>query len=468
MCVLTKYYEMIPISKDETLLVNMLTSALDIIDEDTKKIIEDMKDGVSEERLEKNQELCVQLKERGYIFSDREEEQKKVKALLKMNQAMSRFKMKNSYTICPTMGCNLSCTYCFESDEQHKDMKLMTEEQLQGIFKYIREKLEESKKMLAQFGMQEAEMPASEIKLFGGEPLLQPNYHLIELILAFAKKNGLKVKIITNGTTVDYYMELLKEYTDIIGIQITLDGGRAIHNKRRIRVDGKGTYDVICENIDKILKNNIEVALRINVDRENVDSLGEIKETISKRGWEQYQKFFPYASPVQCFTSTDSSVMSESEFLEKLVKNGYYGTEHAFLKGIVSSCIGYLNVFFSKNGKVKPWKIDYCEATSGSNFCFAPDGTISTCLTYIGKGNLNIGTFNSEGVYFDEKVYDMWFNRNVLSLEKCRTCKYAFICGGGCPVAALETNGDINDVVCSDIQRTLKMYVKLMKDQIVG
>ena len=468
MCVLTKYYEMIPISGNETLLVNMLTSALDIIDDETKNKIESMKDTISREMMEQEKELCKQLRTRGYIFKDREEEKERVKKLFEIHKAMNQWNFKKSFVICPTMSCNLRCTYCFESEEQHRDTVLMTKEQLQQVLGYIKEKLDENKEMLMQLGKQDMRIERSEIKLFGGEPLLKQNFHLIKRVLEFAKNNDIAVKIITNGTMVDYYMELLKKYEEIISIQITVDGSKKIHDQRRIRADGNGTYDLICSSIDKLLKENIEVTMRINVDKENIEFLGELEKNIKDMGWNQSEKFIPYASPVQCFDNSDSNVMKESEFLEKLVEAGYYGGENSFLKGIVASCVGYLNVFFSKKVKVKPWKIDYCEATSGNNICFAPDGSITTCLTYVGKGRFNVGTFDSEGVYINEKVFKMWEERNIRRIDKCRECKYAFICGGGCPVAALETNHNIDHVVCSDIKNTLKVYVQLMKEKILG
>lgn len=468
MYVLTNYYEMIPLSENEILLINTLTSALDIIDEKTKKLIEMMQDGVTEVILSENKELCEQLRQRGYIYKDRCEEQVEVERLFKLNKAMSRKGLVNSFTICPTMGCNLRCTYCFESEEQHKNLVLMTDGQLEQIFQFILKRQKESKELLEKYGKDTSDVCNTEINLFGGEPLLKVNYHLIERILEFCRDNRIKANIITNGTTIDYYLTLLKQYHDILSIQITVDGGREIHDKRRIRADGKGTYDVICNGIDKILKAGIEVHLRINVDRDNMDSLGDIKSTIEMNEWDKYSNFIPYASPVQCFTNIDSSVLKESEFLRGLVEKGYYGTEDSFLKGVVSSCIGYLNMFFSRKLKVKPWKISYCEATSGNNMCFAPNGTISTCLTYIGKGTYNIGTFDEQGVQIDAAYYDLWSNRNIFSLKNCKNCKYAFLCGGGCPVASLQMNNDIGNVVCSDIKNTLRVYVELMKDKIIG
>ncbi|MCL2311366.1 MAG: hypothetical protein FWC41_02585 [Firmicutes bacterium] len=49
-------------------------------------------------------------------------------------------------------------------------------------------------------------------------------------------------------------------------------------------------------------------------------------------------------------------------------------------------------------------------------------------------------------------------------MQKCKECKFTLFCGGGCPINALETYGDINCPVCDDIEKTLEVYVKHTKD----
>lgn len=63
-----------------------------------------------------------------------------------------------------------------------------------------------------------------------------------------------------------------------------MDGNKSIHDKRRIRADGSGTFDSICDGINKILDIGIKVNLRINTDAENIGYLGELKEVFEKQG----------------------------------------------------------------------------------------------------------------------------------------------------------------------------------------
>ena len=53
------------------------------------------------------------------------------------------------------------------------------------------------------------------ISLYGGEPLLISNYSIIENVLDFASLYKLEVRIVTNGTTISKFKDLLKKYDNV-------------------------------------------------------------------------------------------------------------------------------------------------------------------------------------------------------------------------------------------------------------
>lgn len=453
MALLTKYIIIQKIGSNQNLLINTLTSALDIVDDTIKEKLENIQN--KNENIELlDEDLYLQLKQRGYIFENEQEEKDIISKLIEMNKKVKDGLAHKSYTICPTMGCNLRCTYCFEENDLHTKCQVMSLEQVDSIFRYILDEQEISRE--ANAAMKETPV---QIKLFGGEPLLKTNKEVIKRIFELSKENGMQVAIITNGTTIKEYYSLLSEYKDILQIQITVDGDKDIHDKRRIRADGKGTFDEINDNIDLILKLGIVLQYRVNVDRDNIFKLNQLKKYVDEKGWNEYNNFFPYASPVLDFCGCQgTSSLTEHELYELLLSEGLYGEKDSFFKRIVAPCIGYLEVFF--NAKMKPWKTTYCEANTGNDLCFSPDGFITTCLTYTGKGKYSVGKFDEHGVYIDESAIKMWTERDVLHIEKCSECKYAFLCGGGCPVMALERNKDINKCVCSDVEDTVRVFVE--------
>lgn len=454
MAYLTRYHQIFEIDEEQCLMINTLTGAIDIIDSDTKKIIEKIKQHKYDEEKFEDKEVYLQLKARGYVYESEDEENKIISKAERICDELLNQSFCSEFIISPTMGCNLRCTYCFESNSQHVDYNTMTEKQLDSILNYIFNVKKENEDLIAKTGKKMG------IRIFGGEPLLPQNRKLIGKILDFSEKNHIGVNIVTNGTTVEAYMDLLLKYKDILLLQITMDGDQKTHDQRRVRADGKGTFMEICNNINKLIENNIKITLRVNLDRNNINKIDKLQKTVDEQGWNNNKYIIPYAAPVVDFSGKSENTLEEHELLEGLLEKGYEIEGKGFLRYIVSPCIGQLNKFFSMDGKTTFCKTGYCGATSGKELCFSPDGLITTCLTYSGKGKHDIGCFDEQGVFIDKEKWKMWTERTVFRLDKCKKCKYAFLCGGGCPVLAMEQNGNIDDSVCSDIAQTFNSYVE--------
>lgn len=259
---------------ESILLINTISSAFDIIDSETYGRIEEIKKGYS--NFDDKDELMQTLIKRGYVFEQKEKEQEFIRKYADIHQKYIEKNLVRSFTICPTMGCNLRCTYCFEGDENLSNKKVMTEEQLTIILNYID----------TCFNTQtETDTPKTSISLFGGEPLLPQNMPIVQKTLDFAKARDIEVRIVTNGTTIKYYSKLLKMYDNVI-IQITLDGSKPIHDVRRIGVSGRGTFDLIESSVDLLTEMKIKTHLRTNINQDNIDSLSELIHLSRKRnGW---------------------------------------------------------------------------------------------------------------------------------------------------------------------------------------
>lgn len=469
----TNYICVYKLNKDNVLLLNTLTSALDIVDNETFTKIEKMMNSESEITAKNDSELFNKLKSRGYIFESHDEENQIIEALRYINKKSTSDVINTRFTICPTMGCNLRCIYCFEGSDQHTNFKLMSDEQLNTIFQHIIEccaKLKEKQKQGQEKSNSSIkEFSSPQISLFGGEPLLKCNFHIVEKVLNFADKMHIPVAIVTNGTTMDNdYEGLLSKYKNTISVvQITVDGNKEVHDVRRIRADGSGTFESVCNGIDKFLNIGLKINLRINIDRENINHIAELKEVFDNRGWTSNPLFSPYASPVRCYKYSEKSesVLTDSQMLDILMSQGWYGSKNSFLTNILSPVFGVVTRFFgTPNNQVKPWKKTYCEGTFGAQYCFTPDGTITTCLTCVGNPNHQIGTFDENGIKINDFKLSMWIKRDPFKMEKCKKCKFVLFCGGGCPVESLENYGSINCAACDDIEKTFETYIKHIKN----
>lgn len=61
---------------------------------------------------------------------------------------------------------------------------------------------------------------------------------------------------------------------------VTLDGGKATHDRRRVLANGEPTFDIILKNIQNCLEHNIPIRIRMNIDRENLNESIELKNLL--------------------------------------------------------------------------------------------------------------------------------------------------------------------------------------------
>jgi len=77
---------------------------------------------------------------------------------------------------------------------------------------------------------------------------------------------------VTNGTILTRRCLNMLQNVNVDYIQITLDGIKDTHDKRRIKLNGEGTFERIVGNITTLVKRSFQVVIRINVDKRNEDS----------------------------------------------------------------------------------------------------------------------------------------------------------------------------------------------------
>ena len=142
------------------------------------------------------------------------------------------------------LGCNLKCNYCYavEGTYRRETNSVMTDEMGIAILDSIVEK-----------GIRQIE----HISFFGGEPTVY--WETIRTVCKHAKtlheNGGLEIMpeffIVTNGTILtDGLLETIKEFN--IKMTISLDGPKEINDKLRVDKNGKGTYDTILSNLNKM------------------------------------------------------------------------------------------------------------------------------------------------------------------------------------------------------------------------
>jgi uncharacterized protein len=413
-------------------ILNILTGNADILTPHEWKLLNDLKEGTSvDPEFEKS------LIDNGYLISEQEENSLYRSKYLDFID--SRDKDEIQVFFVPNYSCNFACTYCYQ-DEYANPGQVLTKEVIDAFFQYIIKEFAGRKKY---------------ITVFGGEPLLNSIHQkeLIAYLLYQANTFNLDVCFVTNGFSIEEYLEILTK-ARIREIQITLDGIGEVHDKRRFLKGGGPTFSKIVKGIDVCLANNLPVNLRMVADRENIGGLPDLAKFAIEKGWtanplfktqlgRNYELHHCQASPDKLF-----SRVALYEAISKLTKEFPHILE--FYKPAYS-----VSKFLSENGSLPDPLFDGCPACK-TEWAFDFTGQIFPCTATVGKANESLGTFYPEVSVQGDRV-DEWESRDVTAIEGCKDCNLQLACGGGCGSVAKNRTGQICSTDCRPVRELLEI-----------
>ena len=143
--------------------------------------------------------------------------------------------------------CNLSCEYCYEFGED----KLATPE---GKKKFM--DLDTAKQSVQFLFEQAGSRSAVHITFFGGETLM--NFPLLKQVVEYANgqatERQVKVdySLTTNATLLTpQIIEFLS--ANRIGVTVSMDGPKELHDQLRVFSNGKGSYDMIAPRVKALI-----------------------------------------------------------------------------------------------------------------------------------------------------------------------------------------------------------------------
>jgi uncharacterized protein len=429
--------------KKEYILFNPLSGAIDIVKKEVIDGLKKLKNSNKQKIFD--DDTIAELIKRGYIFNNENEEKEK---LLHYHGKYKKYISKAPlvFILIPTYNCNLNCTYCFEGKE--KKSGLISDAVLDRMLKTMSEIVQEN-----------PTHSRPQVMLFGGEPLLKSKKQekVVEKILNECKEKGYYLRILTNGVNLKYYSKMIKKYSPD-ALQISLDGPKEIHDKRRVFSDGRGSFDKIVEGIDEIIGSKTKVYIRINVDTENIDYLPELADFIIEKKWHKKEGTVIYSSAVTDFSCTGYSknTIPKELLLKKILDMTKKYEQLKILNFETWTDLWNIlyPIIFKKSFPFSP-TFNHCGAYD-NNFSFDLNGNIYTCGAYSGRKDFQIGCFYPKIIY-DKKEFNKWRNRNILNIEKCSKCKYSLLCGGGCSARALFLNKDFYNPACEPIQEMLQI-----------
>lgn len=420
----------VKLHNDRYLIVNLLTGEADILN------------STEYEKLQKGEPL-QEFIEKGYLIDTEEEKILYSKKYLEFLKIKEEEELQLFFV--PEYSCNFDCSYCFQKDYSNPTNNY-DKAIIDAFFIFVQKQFKNRKKY---------------ITLFGGEPLLISRTHLdfIKYFLEKSRQANIDVAIVTNGYYLSEYISIFKDTkVKIREIQVTLDGIEKVHDERRKLKGGQGTFWKIVEGIDLSIKEDYPINLRVVVDADNIENLKDLAKFAIDKGWANYSKFKTQIGrnyELHSCTYNAEKLFSREKLYENLLqliqKYPYLLQFHKPDFFIVRELM--------ENGKLPEPVFDACPATK-SEWAFDYTGKIYPCTATVGKEGEEIGTFYPNINLNIERI-DQWSERDVLSINECKSCEVQLICGGGCAALAKNNKGDIFKPDCRPIKNIIKLGMSL-------
>lgn len=335
--------------------------------------------------------------------------------------------------------CNFACTYCYQDQYNNPGIEL-SNAVTDAFFRYIKSEFSGRNKY---------------ITVFGGEPLLNSPKHktAIEYLINKAEDEKLELSFVTNGYTLENYIEIFKG-RNIREIQVTLDGTGPVHNSRRFLKNGNGTFDLIVRGIDTCLQNKITVNLRMVIDRENIEDLPDFSAFAIDKGWTKSPYFKTQIGrnyELHHCQSTPDKLFSRIALYESIYN---LTRKHPHILEFYQPAYSVAK-FLSENGNLPDPLFDSCPACK-TEWAFDYTGKIYSCTATVGKAEESLGSFYPE-VAVDREKSELWEIRDVVSIPECRDCNLRLACGGGCGSVAKNRTGSVCSTDCRPIKELLEL-----------
>jgi uncharacterized protein len=390
------------------LLFNSLTGALAEIEPNDYKLVCNILSHPDNSYADdkKSCQLKEDLCKGGYLVSDTCDEQRLV---------VSRYRLKRydpdplMLVIAPTLNCNFRCRYCYEQ----REAGVMDQHIQEALVDFVESRIRRVKLLYVIW--------------YGGEPLLYPKV-ILNLNHRFHKmcqNNQVQyiAAMITNGYLFTAEMAHHLVSSGLRWIQVTLDGPPSIHDRRRILANGKGTFNTIIQNVKTISDIVPDIIVRINVDKENIDSTHELIDLLDREGIKTKLKTI-YVKPTG--PSSHSCIACDDNCLHSAEDLAKYESLEQSIRRRLPSLSDYL----------RPREVN-CLATRRNGFVVDPNGNLYKCLNSITNRNEQVGTIFKGGLKL-EGEFLKWLSWDPFEDLQCRECKALPLCLGGCPLIYLR------------------------------
>jgi len=419
-------------TEDKTLLLyNFASNSFIQLDEEALEVINQIKESPHMD-VSSNPNFYLQLRLGGFLVDDGTDED--FVRILKMNRLASNYASNQlSLTIALSKMCNFDCDYCYE---KNRTPPAMSEETADALVRFINK---------------HKHLEKINVTWYGGEPLLE--FDKLRCLSSKIQALGLAydAQMITNGYLLTPKIIASLKELNISHLQITIDGIKETHDKRRHLKDGRCTYDKIMENVSNLMASNWhgKLNLRVNVDKRNSHEFAEVY----KRMKELYPEEFGKKINVYPGFVNDGANPKNSDYFDSYDK-------------------GQFLVDLSSRYGANPLKtfphleLGGCMMTRKNAYVVGPEGELYKCWRNLGNENDVIGHVHSLSNWNMSLVAHGMVGASYLEDDECEQCLLFPICDGGCPkMRMLNKRDNGNRDVCSYFKRHIKQLLEVYYKQ---
>ena len=331
--------------------------------------------------------------------------------------------------------CNMRCIYCYENGGSfNKTRKIMDCSTIKKIVDWWISKIPQ-------------EISLVRVEFYGGEPLLNISgfMYAIEYINEKMKQLNKKVRyfVITNGTLINgEILEVLK--INKVTVTLSIDGDRESQNVNRRLLGNQDSYDIVIQNLHRLLDLDVRVLARITMTQGNVKRLFNSVVSLWEAGIDEKLRI----REDDLIELRKTCEMIQKKMVDNLItkKEKFFGN---YLR-IIGSLYDNWDKFYPMCGYYSYKKI-YC----------TPDEELYNCEKLIGFNSECLGTVDEiECIQLKERITSHTYSK------KCAECVMRRVCGGYC-YADAKQYGNYLGVLCEiqkiQFENAFKIYVTMME-----
>ncbi|MDR3264699.1 MAG: radical SAM protein [Synergistaceae bacterium] len=407
------YNTLVPLKGGSTLAYNGITGSLAVWDSTDREIYElvgrgnaDNAEALAFAGNERYLSTVLENLEKGlFVTNENFEERPFVDRLVNLARYDESW---TTFTIAPTLACNFGCDYCYQNDAAR--IGSMSEETRRKALAFVKKRSEGRR--------------ALSLAWYGGEPLLAADLvvSMSEELVEYCREKKVEYHsmIVTNGYFLTKEMTKRLVAAKILTAQVTLDGGRENHDKRRVLKGGGATFDRIVKNVaESASVEGFSITIRVNIDRRNKDGVGDLLASLREAGLSGRENLHVYFAPVDVCSQECLRVVDEVMSIDE-----YARLEAGFIEAAVDAGLACASL---------PIRLfSLCAAVKTNGFVLLPNGDVHKCWNTVSYPSDRVCGLDDADSVEDVPLYKAWTSGSLFSSGECDKCGILPNCTGGC------------------------------------